>query len=202
MAETGYNDFYNLSDEECVKLASSGNDEALNHIIARYRNYVYSKANTYFLVGADKDDVAQEGLIGLYKAIREYDPEMECSFKHFAGICVSRQIITAIKAATRKKHGPLNSYISLDKPDDFEEEEAFEVMSETENPEDIIISREELEDIECKITNALSKMEMQVFMYYTQGMSYEEIAAFMKKPVKSVDNALCRIKKKLLSELK
>jgi len=202
VAETGYQDFYNLSDEECVKLAVMGNDEALNHIIARYRNYVYSKANTYFLVGADKDDIAQEGLIGLYKAIREYDSSMNCSFKHFAGICVSRQILTAIKAATRKKHGPLNSYVSLDKPDDSEDGETFDVLAEAENPEDIIISREELEDIECKIANALSKMEMQVFMYYTQGMSYEEIASAIKKPVKSVDNALCRIKKKLLSELK
>ena len=202
MAKMVYEDLYKLSDEECVKLAGSGNDEALNHIIARYRNYVYSKANTYFLVGADKDDVAQEGLIGLYKAVREYNPEMDCSFKHFAGICVSRQILSAIKAATRKKHGPLNSYISLDKPEEYENEEAFEGIAETENPEDIVISREELEDVECKITNALSKMEMRVFMYYTQGMSYEEIASIMKKPVKSVDNALCRIKKKLLSELK
>ncbi len=202
MAKSGYEDFYTLSDEECVRMSQKGNDAALNHIIARYRNYVYSKANTYFLVGADKDDVAQEGLIGLYKAAQEYNPSMECSFKHFAGICISRQIITAIKAATRKKHGPLNSYISLDKPEEFENEETFEGVMEAENPEDIVISQENLENIECKITKALSKMEMQVFMYYTQGMSYEEIANLMQKPVKSIDNALCRIKKKLLSELK
>ena len=199
MAKSVYEDLYTLSDEECVKLGQNGNEEALNHIIARYRNYVYSKANTYFLVGADKDDVAQEGLIGLYKAAQEYNPSMDCSFKHFAGICISRQIITAIKAATRKKHGPLNSYISLDKPDDFECEETFEGVMEAENPEDIVISQENLENIECKITKALSKMEMQVFMYYTQGLSYEEIANLMQKPVKSIDNALCRIKKKLLS---
>ena len=202
MAKSGYKDFYALSDEECVEASQAGNDEALNHIIARYRNYVYSKANTYFLVGADKDDVAQEGLIGLYKAAQEYNPSMGCSFKHFAGICISRQIITAIKAATRKKHGPLNSYISLDKPEDYENDDAFEGVMEVENPEDIIISQENLENIECKITKALSKMEMQVFMYYTQGLSYEEIANLMQKPVKSIDNALCRIKKKLLSELK
>lgn len=202
MAKSGYEDFYALSDEECVEASQKGNEEALNHIIARYRNYVYSKANTYFLVGADKDDVAQEGLIGLYKAAQEYNPSMDCSFKHFAGICISRQIITAIKAATRKKHGPLNSYISLDKPEEFENEETFEGVMETENPEDIVISQENLENIECKITKALSKMEMQVFMYYTQGLSYEEIANLMQKPVKSIDNALCRIKKKLLSELK
>ncbi len=202
MAKSGYEDLYALSDEECVEASQKGNEAALNHIIARYRNYVYSKANTYFLVGADKDDVAQEGLIGLYKAAQEYNPSMDCSFKHFAGICISRQIITAIKAATRKKHGPLNSYISLDKPEEFENEEAFEGVMEAENPEDIVISQENLENIECKITKALSKMEMQVFMYYTQGLSYEEIAGLMQKPVKSIDNALCRIKKKLLSELK
>lgn len=202
VAKSDYKDFYMLSDEECVEVARSGNEEALNHIIARYRNYVYSKANTYFLVGADKDDVVQEGLIGLYKAAREYDPSMDCSFKHFAGICISRQIITAIKAATRKKHVPLNSYISLDKPEEYENEETFGGVMEAENPEDIVISQENLENIECKITNALSKMEMQVFMYYTQGMSYDEIASLIQKPVKSVDNALCRIKKKLLSELK
>ncbi len=202
MAKSGYEDFYTLSDEECVKVSQTGNEEALNHIIARYRNYVYSKANTYFLVGADKDDVAQEGLIGLYKATQEYRESMGCSFKHFAGICISRQIITAIKAATRKKHGPLNSYISLDKPEEYETEETFEGVMEAESPEDIVISQENLENIECKITKALSKMEMQVFMYYTQGLSYEEIANLMQKPVKSIDNALCRIKKKLLSELK
>lgn len=195
-------ELYALSDEECVRAAQAGDEEALNHVITRYRNYVYSKANTYFLVGADKDDVAQEGLIGLYKAVKEYKPTVECSFKHFAEICVSRQIITAIKAATRKKHGPLNSYISLDKPEDYENEEVLEGVMEIESPEDIVISQESLESIECKITKTLSKMEMQVFLYYTQGMSYGEIASLIQKPVKSVDNALCRIKKKLLSELK
>lgn len=195
-------DWYKLSDEACVEAAQKGNDDALNHIIARYRNYVYSKANTYFLVGADKDDVAQEGLIGLYKAVREYNPGMNCSFKHFARICIVGQIIDAIKAASRKKHGPLNSYISLDKPEEYENEDAFEGVMEAENPEDIVINQENLENIECIIAKSLSKMEMQVFMYYIQGMSYEEMASVIKKPVKSIDNALCRIKKKLLSELK
>ena len=202
MAKTGNEDWYKLSDEACVEAAQGGSDDALNHIIARYRNYVYSKANTYFLVGADKDDVAQEGLIGLYKAVREYKNCMACSFKHFAGICISRQIITAIKAASRKKHGPLNSYISLDKPEEYENEEALEGVMESESPEDIVIGQENLENIECIIAKALSKMEMQVFMYYIQGMSYEEIASVMEKPIKSIDNALCRIKKKLLAEFK
>ncbi len=190
-----------LSDEDVVEIAQSGDKDALDHIIARYRNHVYSKANTYFLVGAEREDVAQEGLIGLYKAIKDYDALCGSSFKHFASLCISRQIITAIKAATRKKHIPLNSYVSLDGEDD-EPEDISLVVSESENPENIIISQEELESTEFKINRALSKMEMQVLMYYTEGMSYEEIAAALKKPVKSVDNALCRIKKKLIKELK
>lgn len=201
MAKISDAELYTLCDEECVRLSQEGNEEALNHIIARYRNYVYSKANTYFLVGADKDDVAQEGLIGLYKAVREYKPCMDCSFNHFAGICISRQIITAIKSATRKKHGPLNSYVSLDKPEEYEGEEILDGVMEAENPEDIVISKERLESVELKISKLLSKMEMQVFIYYVKGMSYEEIAKLMQKPVKSVDNALCRIKKKLVGEL-
>lgn len=201
VAKCEFEDFFRLSDEAVVKLAQDGNKDAENHIIARYINYVYLKANTYFLVGADKDDVAQEGFIGLYKAIREYADDKDSSFKHFADICISRQIITAIKAATRKKHSPLNSYVSLDKTDDYETQENPLIFVETENPEDIVIGKEDLESIEYRIAKTLSKMEMQVFMYYTQGMSYEEIASLISKPVKSVDNALCRIKKKLLSEL-
>lgn len=192
---------YRLSDEEVVRIAQRGDKDALDHIIARYRNYVYSKANTYFLVGAEREDVAQEGFIGLYKAIKDYDDFCGSSFKHFASLCISRQIITAIKAATRKKHMPLNSYVSLD-GEDNEPEEVSLVISESENPENIIISQEEMESIEFKINRTLSKMEMQVLMYYTGGMSYEEIAAALKKPVKSVDNALQRIKKKLIKELK
>ena len=192
---------YRLSDEEVVKAAQKGDKDALDHIIARYRNYVYSKANTYFLVGAERDDVAQEGFIGLYKAVKDYDDQCGSSFKHFASLCISRQIITAIKAATRKKHIPLNSYVSLDNKEG-EPEDISLVISENENPESIIISQEEMEISEFKINRILSKMEMQVLMYYTEGMSYEEIAAAIKKPVKSVDNALSRIKKKLINELK
>lgn len=192
---------YRLSDEEVVKAAQKGDKDALDHIIARYRNYVYSKANTYFLVGAERDDVAQEGFIGLYKAVKDYDDLCGSSFKHFASLCISRQIITAIKAATRKKHMPLNSYVSLDDKEG-EPEDISLVVSESENPENIIISQEEMESSEFKINRALSKMEMQVLMYYTEGMSYEEIAAAIRKPVKSVDNALSRIKKKLINEIK
>ena len=194
---------YRLSDEEVVKIAQAGDNEALNHIIARYRNYVYSKANTYFLVGAEKDDVAQEGMIGLYKAVKEYSPREGSSFKHFAGLCISRQIITAVKAATRQKHIPLNSYISLDKTDDLENGDGLDAVLEDgeQNPEAIIIGQEDLSLIEYKINKALSKLEMQVFIYYTEGMSYDEIAKILGKTKKSIDNALQRIKKKLLDEL-
>lgn len=195
---------YTLSDDEVVNLAQAGDDNALNHIIARYRNYVYSKANTYFLVGAEKDDVAQEGMIGLYKAVKEYNPCEGSSFKHFAGICISRQILTAVKAATRKKHIPLNSYISLDKAgDDAEACDVLDSMIESggQNPESIVIGQEDLSLIEYKINKALSKLEMQVFIYYTEGMSYDEIASILGKSRKCIDNALQRIKKKLLCEL-
>ncbi len=193
-----------LSDEDVVAYAKDGEEAALNHIIARYRNYVYSKANTYFLVGAEKEDVAQEGLIGLYKAVREFSPDGGSSFKHFAGLCISRQIITAVKSARRKKHIPLNSYISLDVkekgPADAEMDVSF--SEEEQNPETILIEQEELSRIEYKINKALSKLELQVFNYYAEGMSYEEIAVALGRTQKSVDNALQRVKKKLLNELK
>ena len=182
MSIVGQEPLCKLSDEAVVDMAQGGNEEALDHIIARYHSYVYSKANTYFLVGAEREDVAQEGFIGLYKAVKDFDKDSGSSFKHFASICISRQIITAVKAATRKKHMPLNSYVSLD-GEDVEPEDVSLVMSESENPENIIISQEELESIEYKINRALSKMEMQVLMYYTGGMSYEEIAVALKRPV-------------------
>ncbi len=191
-----------LSDEAVAAMAQGGNTQALDHLIARYRNYVYSKANTYFLVGAEKEDLVQEGLIGLYKAVKEYDPACGSSFLHFANLCVLRQILTAIKTATRKKHSPLNSYISLDKAGEDTAEEFLPSIGDGEqNPEDIIIGKEDLNNIECKISKVLSKYELQVFMYYTEGMSYDEIAVMLDKERKSVDNALCRIKKKLLYEL-
>lgn len=191
-----------LSDEEVVALAQKGDDAALNHIIVRYRNYVYSKANTYFLAGAEKDDVVQEGMIGLYKAVKDFKPESGSSFKHFAGLCISGQIITAVKAATRKKHLPLNSYISIeDKTENDADGFTLDLGDDEQNPENIVIGQENLNVIEYKINHILSKLELQVFMYYTEGMSYDEIAALAGKPRKSIDNALQRIKKKLAQEL-
>ena len=204
MDRAGNEIFCSMSDEEVVSLCQNGDEEALNHIIARYRNFVYSKANTYFLVGAEKDDVIQEGMIGLYKAVKEFDRKNISSFKHFAGLCVSRQILSAIKAATRKKHIPLNSYISLyESGAELENEDNQGIFSKDreQNPEDIIIGQESQSMIEYQINKNLSKLELQVFMYYIEGLSYTEISALVGKPVKSIDNALCRIKKKLSTAL-
>ena len=197
--------FCSMSDEQVVLLSQKGDEDALNHIIARYRNFVYSKANTYFLAGAEKDDVVQEGMIGLYKAVKEYNPDNVSSFKHFAGICVSNQILSAVKAATRKKHLPLNSYISLcESGAELENDESQGVFIEDreKNPEDIIIGQENQSVMEYKINKALSKLELQVFMYYIEGLSYTEISELIGKPPKSIDNALCRIKRKLSEALK
>jgi RNA polymerase sporulation-specific sigma factor len=196
--------FCSLSDEQVVSLSQGGDEDALNHIIARYRNFVYSKANTYFLAGAEKDDVVQEGMIGLYKAVKEYNPDNISSFKHFAGVCVSNQILSAVKAATRKKHLPLNSYISLyENGAELENDESQGVFLEDreKNPEDIIIGQETQIMMEYKINKALSKLELQVFMYYIEGLSYTEISELIGKPPKSIDNALCRIKRKLSEAL-
>lgn len=182
-----------LPDEEVIVLAQSGNGDALNHIIARYRNCVYGTANTYFLAGAEKEDVAQEGMIGLYKAVKEFTAGGS-SFAHFAKLCISRQIISAVRAAARKKHVPLNSYIFLDKDEDTET--GFLEDNEN-NPEKIVINRENLCGTERKINSVLSKLELQVFMYYTEGRSYDEIAELVGKSTKSIDNALQRIRKKL-----
>ena len=204
MDRAGNEIFCSMSDEEVVSLCQKGSEDALNHIIARYRNFVYSKANTYFLVGAEKDDVVQEGMIGLYKAVKEFDPDNISSFKHFAGLCVSRQILSAIKAATRKKHLPLNSYVSIyESGAELENEETQVVFfkDREQNPENIIIGQESQSMIEYQINKTLSKLELQVFMYYIEGLSYTEISTLVGKPIKSIDNALCRIKKKLSTAL-
>ncbi len=190
-----------LSDEEVVDLANSGDKAALDHIIVRYRNYVYAKANTYFLAGAEKEDVIQEGMIGLYKAVRRFTPEAGSSFMHFAGICICAQIITAVKASTRKKHIPLNCYVPIDDENGSSGEVVYDLVADEQNPEDIVIGQENLSVLEYKINQVLSKLELQVFGYYVAGMSYDEIAALAGKPRKSIDNALQRIKRKLTVEL-
>lgn len=194
-------EFENKSDEEIVIEAKSGNSRAQDYLISKYENFVKSKAKSYFLIGADKEDIYQEGMIGFYKAIRDYKPDKLTSFKAFAEICVTRQIITAIKTATRQKHIPLNTYVSLNKPIYEEESERtlLDVLASIKisDPEELIISKEQMDYIEDKIENVLSDLELEVLTSYLDGKSYQEIACDLERHSKSIDNALQRVKRKL-----
>jgi len=190
-----------LTDEDLLGKANSGDNYALEKLINRYKNIVRNKAKAYFLIGADREDIIQEGMIGLYKAIRDYRTDKFASFRGFAELCITRQIITAVKTATRQKHIPLNSYISLNKPtyDEESERTLFDIVIEevVTDPEQLIINKEEFYDIEMKIKELLSDMEKEVLYLYLNGKSYQEIAKIMDKQVKSIDNALQRVKKKM-----
>ena len=195
-----------LSDEKLVTLAMSGSNEAQEMILNKYKNFVRAKARTYFLVGADSDDIVQEGMIGLYKAVRDFKVDKLSSFRAFADLCITRQIITAIKTATRNKHLPLNSYVSLNKPiyDDDSERTLMDVITEetVSDPEELMLHKEAVASIEVKIGKELSSFEKSVLELYLDGRSYQEIAENLGKHVKSVDNALQRIKKKLYKCIK
>ncbi len=190
-----------MQDEKVVELARDGNDSAQEYLINKYKNFVRAKARSYFLIGADKEDIIQEGMIGLYKAIRDFRSDKLSSFRAFAELCITRQIITAIKTATRQKHIPLNSYVSLNKPiyDEDSDRTLLDVISGTRisDPEELLISREEFNDIEEKLGEILSSLEWKVLMYYLEGKSYQEIAVDLNRHVKSIDNALQRVKRKL-----
>ncbi|WP_018131263.1 RNA polymerase sporulation sigma factor SigH [Effusibacillus pohliae] len=194
-------DLNELSDEDLVEFVREGDDEALEHLIHRYKNFVKAKARSYFLIGADREDIVQEGMIGLYKAVRDYRDDKLTSFKAFAELCITRQIITAIKTATRQKHIPLNSYVSLDKPiyDEDSDRTLLDVIvgSRVSDPEELLINQEEFVDIEAKMGEILSDLERKVLMLYLDGRSYQEIAVDLKRHVKSIDNALQRVKRKL-----
>jgi len=194
--------YVNETDEDIVMLVRAGDMYALEYIMDKYKDFVRSKARTYFLIGADRDDIIQEGMIGLYKAIRDYNHEKTSAFKTFADLCVTRQIITAVKAATRQKHVPLNSYVSLNKPVFDEETEKgtlLDLMATTKivNPEDILIGQENLHLIEDHISKKLSSFELKVLTLYLEGKNYTDIAEILDKPLKSIDNALQRIKHKI-----
>ncbi|MCL1975210.1 MAG: RNA polymerase sporulation sigma factor SigH [Firmicutes bacterium] len=193
--------FIVMTDEDVVELAREGSIEAQEYLINKYKNFVRAKARSYFLIGADKEDIIQEGMIGLYKSIRDFRSDKLSSFRAFAELCITRQIITAIKTATRQKHIPLNSYVSLNKPiyDEDSDRTLLDVISGTRitDPEELIISREEFDDIENKMGEILSSLEWKVLMYYLEGKSYQEIAGDLKRHVKSIDNALQRVKRKL-----
>lgn len=196
-----YVDYVDMSDEEIVELAQLGNQFAIEFLVDKYKNFVRAKARAYFLIGADREDIIQEGMIGLFKAIRDYNGEKLTSFRAFAELCITRQIITAIKTATRQKHIPLNSYVSLNKPvyDEESDRTLIDIITTNKitNPEEIIISREEFIYIEKKMGEILSSLEWKVLMAYLEGKSYQEIALELKRHVKSIDNALQRVKRKL-----
>lgn len=198
--------FDGMMDEELIDSARDGNESALEYLLKKYRSFVRAKARTYFLIGADREDIIQEGMIGLYKAIRDFNEDKLSSFRAFAELCITRQIITAIKTATRQKHIPLNSYVSLNKPifDEESDRTLMDVITEVSvtDPEQLIISREELSMIECKISEVLSGLEWKVLSLYLEGKSYQEIAAELNREVKSIDNALQRVKRKLERNLK
>ena len=196
-----YVNYVDMSDEEIVELAQLGDQFAIEFLVDKYKNFVRAKARAYFLIGADREDIIQEGMIGLFKAIRDYNGEKLTSFRAFAELCITRQIITAIKTATRQKHIPLNSYVSLNKPvyDEESDRTLIDIITTNKitNPEEIIISREEFVYIEKKMGEILSSLEWKVLMAYLEGKSYQEIALELKRHVKSIDNALQRVKRKL-----
>ncbi len=198
--------FDSMSDEEIARLAKNGNIKAQEYLINKYKNFVRAKARSYFLIGADKEDIVQEGMIGLYKAIRDFRQDKLSSFRAFAELCITRQIITAIKTATRQKHIPLNSYVSLNKPiyDEDSDRTLLDILSGTKisDPEELIISREEFVNIESKIGEVLSSLEWEVLKSYLDGKSYQEIACDLDRHAKSIDNALQRVKRKLEKYLK
>ncbi|OMF23765.1 RNA polymerase factor sigma-70 [Paenibacillus sp. FSL H8-0548] len=189
------------TDEDIVEAVRNGDSIALEYLINKYRNFVRAKARSYFLIGADREDIVQEGMIGLYKAIRDFKGDKLASFKAFAELCITRQIITAIKTATRQKHIPLNSYVSLDKPiyDEDSDRTLLDVICGTRvsNPEELIINQEEFIGLEDKMSEILSDLERKVLMLYLDGRSYQEIAVDLDRHVKSIDNALQRVKRKL-----
>ncbi len=199
-------EFKSMDENSILKLAKDGNSLATEYIIEKYKNFVKAKSRTYFLIGADHEDIIQEGMIGLYKAIRDYSLDGGSSFRSFADLCITRQIITAIKTATRQKHQPLNSYISLNKPvyDEESENTLMESFFEKQHldPEEIMINKERFDFMEVRLSQELSKYETDVLKGYLAGRSYHEIANKLNKPEKSIDNALQRIKKKIENLMK
>lgn len=201
-----YQSYTEMMDEDVILDAKAGNEKALEYLINKYKSFVRAKARTYFLIGADREDIIQEGMIGLFKAIRDYKGDKLSSFRAFAELCITRQIITAIKTATRQKHIPLNSYVSLNKPifDEESDRTLMDVISEEciSDPEELVINREDFKGIENKMGELLSSLEWEVLTLYLEGKSYQEIAEELDRHVKSIDNALQRVKRKLETYLK
>lgn len=200
------NEYENMPDEEVVKLIKQGDDDAFTYLCNKYKDIINVKVSKYYIIGAERDDTVQEGMIGLFKAIKSYDETKQNSFKTFANICVERQLITAIKSSNRQKHQPLNSYLSLNNSaydnDDNDEELINTFDSKTiEDPLDTVMKKEYIAHIENTIDKTLSGFEKQVLNRYIKGESYVDIAAKLDAPVKSVDNAIQRIRKKAIKNL-
>ncbi|MEX1177205.1 MAG: RNA polymerase sporulation sigma factor SigH [Nitriliruptor sp.] len=193
-------DVHVQSDEQLVGLVHAGDDRAMTELLQRYRGFARSKARSYFLAGGDREDTAQEGMIGLYKAVRDYAPGHGASFRSFAELCITRQILTAVKTATRQKHGPLNSYVSFDRPHDGDPDRTIgdTVAAEDDlDPLAQVVASEELRRLQRAFDEVLSGLETEVLTLYVEGRSYQEIAGLLGRRVKSIDNALQRIKRKL-----
>ncbi len=201
------NEYDKMTDEEIIKEIRNGDKQALTYLMNKYKEIVNLKVGKYFMIGAEKEDIIQEGLIGLFKAIKTFNAEKNNTFKTFANMCIERQLITAIKSSNRQKHMPLNSYLSLNMSAyDNEEENGAELMdtfdSKTiEDPLETIINKEYYDEIEKSIDKTLSQFEKQVLDRYMKGESYVTIAKRLDSPVKSVDNAIQRIRKKAMKNL-
>ena len=190
-----------LSDEELISRLREGHEDIRDYLMEKHKNLVRKKARALYLIGGDNDDLIQEGMIGLYKAIRDFDPERGASFHTFADLCISRQLYTAVQASQRQKHQPLNSYVSLSDSDNEEQTSSRASYAANDvrnrNPEELFIARENLEDMEDLIEKKLSRFEREVLRYYLSGMNYSQIADTLGKSSKATDNALQRIKKKI-----
>ena len=187
-----------LTDEQVVELAQKGDKRAAEYIVSKYKDLVEIRSTPYFMAGGERDDLVQEGLIGLYKAIKSYNQERKANFKTFAEICVVRQMISAVKTSTRKKNSPLNYYVSIHIPEDEMDTISGKLIDiKNDDPESMLIEQESAQGMQNKINSVLSDFESQVLNYYLSGIPYKEIAMHIGKSYKAVDNALCRIKKKI-----
>lgn len=199
--------YQNLEDEQIIEQIKQGDEEALSYILEKYKNLVNIKVSKYFMVGAEKEDVVQEGMIGLFKAIKSYNSEKQNSFKSFANICIERQLITTIKSSNRQKHIPLNSYLSLNTAAyDNNEDDSVELIdtfnsNTIEDPLETIMKQEYYNEVETAVNKNLSKFEKQVLDRYLKGESYVKIAEKLDSPVKSIDNAIQRIRKKAIKNM-